>query len=139
MRKVIVSMAKECRSDADVTMASEIREAPAAVSRQLQGLTGPLAELVGRLKRRPPQVVVTCARGSSAHAATFGKHLIERYIGIPVAEALVATAAGLFIAIVALLAFNYFSQRLAQVMDELEQLGTRLVDTLRLEEREAAP
>jgi biopolymer transport protein ExbB len=54
-----------------------------------------------------------------------------------VAEALVATAAGLLIAIVALLAFNYFSQRLAQVMDELEQLGTRLVDALRLEEREA--
>jgi biopolymer transport protein ExbB len=53
-----------------------------------------------------------------------------------VAEALVATAAGLLIAIVALLAFNYFSQRLAQVMDELEQLGTRLVDALRLEERE---
>jgi glutamine---fructose-6-phosphate transaminase (isomerizing) len=46
-----------------------------------------LAELIGRLQRRPPQVVVTCARGSSAHAATFGKHLIERYIGIPVAEA----------------------------------------------------
>ena len=41
----------------------------------------------GGSKRRPPQVVVTCARGSSAHAATFGKHLIERYIGIPVAEA----------------------------------------------------
>jgi glutamine---fructose-6-phosphate transaminase (isomerizing) len=30
---------------------------------------------------------VTCARGSSAHAATFGKHLIERYLGIPVAAA----------------------------------------------------
>ena len=56
-----------------------------------------------------------------------------------VAEALVATAAGLLIAIVALLAFNYFSQRLAQVMDDLEQLGTRLVDALRLEAREAAP
>jgi glucosamine--fructose-6-phosphate aminotransferase (isomerizing) len=68
-------------------MAREIREAPAAVSRQLQGLAEPLAELVGRLKRRPPQVIVTCARGSSAHAATFGKHLIERYVGIPVAEA----------------------------------------------------
>jgi glucosamine--fructose-6-phosphate aminotransferase (isomerizing) len=68
-------------------MAREIREAPAAVSGQLQGLAEPLAELVGQLKRRPPQVVVTCARGSSAHAATFGKHLIERYVGIPVAEA----------------------------------------------------
>src|SRR5262249_32033150 len=28
---------------------------------------------------------VTCARGSSAHAATFGKHLIERHLDIPVA------------------------------------------------------
>ena len=54
-----------------------------------------------------------------------------------VAEALVATAAGLLIAIVSLLAFNYFSQRLAQVMDALEQFATRLVDALRLE-REGA-
>jgi glucosamine--fructose-6-phosphate aminotransferase (isomerizing) len=32
-------------------------------------------------------VVVTCARGSSAHAATFAKHLIERYLGVPVSAA----------------------------------------------------
>ena len=87
MGEYIASMEKERRIDADILMAREIREAPEAVSRQLQGLAEPLAELVGRLKRRPPQVVVTCARGSSAHAATFGKHLIERYVGIPVAEA----------------------------------------------------
>jgi len=37
-------------------------------------------------------VVVTCARGSSAHAATFGKHLIERHLGIPVAAASPSTA-----------------------------------------------
>jgi glutamine---fructose-6-phosphate transaminase (isomerizing) len=30
---------------------------------------------------------VTCARGSSAHAATFGKHLIERHLGIVCAPA----------------------------------------------------
>ena len=30
---------------------------------------------------------MTCARGSSAHAATFVKHLIERHLGIPVAAA----------------------------------------------------
>ena len=39
---------------------------------------------MARLKSHPPQLVVTCARGSSAHAATFGKHLIERHLGIPV-------------------------------------------------------
>jgi biopolymer transport protein ExbB len=55
-----------------------------------------------------------------------------------VAEALIATAVGLFIALVALFAFNYFSHRQAQVMDELEQLGTRLVDDIRLEEQKEA-
>jgi len=71
----------------EAKMAHEIGEAPAAVRRQAPGLARPTTELVGRLKRRPPTVVVTCARGSSAHAATYGKHLIERYLGIPVAEA----------------------------------------------------
>jgi biopolymer transport protein ExbB len=50
-----------------------------------------------------------------------------------VAEALIATAVGLFIALVALFAFTYVSNRQAQVMDEMEQLGTRVVDHLRLE------
>src|SRR5215203_6566420 len=68
-------------------MASELREAPDAVRRQTEWLAGPLAELVARLQFWPPSVVVTCARGSSAHAATFAKHLIELYLGIPVAAA----------------------------------------------------
>ncbi|HUF46037.1 MAG TPA: SIS domain-containing protein [Aestuariivirgaceae bacterium] len=72
---------------AGVHMAAEIGEAPDAVRRQREALAAPLAELVGALKRRPPQLVVTCARGSSGHAATFGKHLIERRFGIPVAAA----------------------------------------------------
>ena len=54
-----------------------------------------------------------------------------------VAEALIATALGLFIALIALFAFNYFSQRQAQVMDEMERLGTRLIDHIRLDERSA--
>jgi glucosamine--fructose-6-phosphate aminotransferase (isomerizing) len=65
-------------------MAAELREAPEAVDRQARSLAADLAE---RLKLRPPRVVVTCARGSSAHAATFAKHLIERHLGIPVAAA----------------------------------------------------
>jgi biopolymer transport protein ExbB len=55
-----------------------------------------------------------------------------------VAEALIATALGLFIALIALFAFNYFSHRQAQVMDEMERLGTRLIDHIRLDERRGA-
>src|SRR5436305_7942778 len=66
-------------------MAVEFREAPDVVRRQTEDLTHPIWELVATLKRRARQAVVTCARGSSAHAATFGKHLIERHLGIPVA------------------------------------------------------
>ncbi|HEY7552504.1 MAG TPA: SIS domain-containing protein [Hyphomicrobiaceae bacterium] len=72
---------------AEARMAHEIGEAPQAVACQADGLAQPIAELVARLRRRPPRVVVTCARGSSAHAATYAKHLIERSIGAPVAEA----------------------------------------------------
>jgi glutamine---fructose-6-phosphate transaminase (isomerizing) len=68
-------------------MDAEFREAPKAVRQQGQILAGPLARLVDRLTRRPPRLAVTCARGSSAHAATFAKHLIERHCGVPVASA----------------------------------------------------
>jgi glucosamine--fructose-6-phosphate aminotransferase (isomerizing) len=68
-------------------MAAELAEAPAVVHAQAQQLAAPLGALVGRLVRRPPNVVVTCARGSSAHAAAFAKHLIERHLGVPVAAA----------------------------------------------------
>ena len=72
-------------ADAGIRMAEELREAPRAVLGQAAALATPLRTLVARLKSRLPQLVVTCARGSSAHAATFGKHLIERHLGIPVA------------------------------------------------------
>jgi glucosamine--fructose-6-phosphate aminotransferase (isomerizing) len=68
-------------------MRAEIAEGPRAVERQAAALRAPLDELVRALDARPPRVVVTCARGSSAHAAAFGKHLIERYLGIPVSPA----------------------------------------------------
>jgi glucosamine--fructose-6-phosphate aminotransferase (isomerizing) len=71
-------------SDARGGMEAEFREAPAVVRRQAQALRAPIAELLARIKRKPPDFVVTCARGSSAHAATFGKHLIERHLGLPV-------------------------------------------------------
>jgi glucosamine--fructose-6-phosphate aminotransferase (isomerizing) len=74
-------------SSTKAKMAHELGEAPVAILRQEECLARPLAALVARLREKPPQVVVTCARGSSAHAAAFAKHLLERYAGIPVAPA----------------------------------------------------
>ena len=68
-------------------MAREIASAPDIVARQEVSLAEPMAQLASRLKKSPPQLVVTCARGSSAHAADFAKHLIELHLGIPVAAA----------------------------------------------------
>ena len=74
-------------SNRNFGMLAELREAPDAVRRQAQDLTQPIADLVRCCRGVAPRVVLTCARGSSAHAATFGKHLIERHLGVPVAAA----------------------------------------------------
>ncbi len=50
-----------------------------------------------------------------------------------VAEALIATAVGLLIALVALFGFNFLTRLQAQTLDEMERLGTRLVDHIRLD------
>ena len=50
-----------------------------------------------------------------------------------VATALIATAVGLAVALVALFGFNYFSRLQARTLDELERMGTRLLDRARLE------
>jgi glucosamine--fructose-6-phosphate aminotransferase (isomerizing) len=68
-------------------MESDLQEAAAAVERQTTVLAAPITALIHELNDQPPRVVVTCARGSSAHAATFAKHLIELRLGIPVASA----------------------------------------------------
>ena len=65
----------------------ELRQAPEAVARQADCWPRRWPSWASGLRRRPPRVVVTCARGSSAHAATFAKHLIELYLGLPVAAA----------------------------------------------------
>jgi biopolymer transport protein ExbB len=51
-----------------------------------------------------------------------------------VAQALIATALGLLIALAALFAFNFFSRLKSRGLDEMERLGSRLVDRIRLDE-----
>ena len=63
----------------------EIAEAPAVVERQLAANASVLADLADRLRRRPPRFVATSARGSSAHAATFAKYMVESHLSLPVA------------------------------------------------------
>jgi glucosamine--fructose-6-phosphate aminotransferase (isomerizing) len=60
-------------------MFREAAEAPRVVGAQLERNAAPLAELGARLRAAPPRVVVTCARGSSDHAATFARYLIEAH------------------------------------------------------------
>lgn len=67
-------------------MAVEAAETAAAIQRQIDRC-GPLFDKLGAVLRDlNPSLVITCARGSSDHAATYGKYLIETHLGLPVAS-----------------------------------------------------
>ena len=66
---------------------AEAAEGPDVVARQFAANASAVAELAAQLRAKPPPFVVTCARGSSDHAATYAKYLIESTIGIPVVSA----------------------------------------------------
>jgi len=51
-----------------------------------------------------------------------------------VAQALIATALGLLIALFALFGFNFFARTQSQALDHMERLGSRLVDHIRLDQ-----
>ncbi len=60
-------------------MYSEAQSASAVVARQLTENEALTEEIGNLLRERQPQVIVTCARGSSDNAATYGKYLIETF------------------------------------------------------------
>jgi glutamine---fructose-6-phosphate transaminase (isomerizing) len=60
----------------------EAAQAAETVRLQLRTNTEGMKQLGERLRRNPPRAVVTCARGSSDHAATFAKYLIETRLGV---------------------------------------------------------
>ena len=68
-------MFREARAAADVAATQR------AANRDL------VRALAERLRAHPPGAVVTCARGSSDHAATYAKYLIETRLGVLVASA----------------------------------------------------
>lgn len=65
----------------------EAASAAAVVARQLARAAEDIEPLVWRLRAADPRIIATCARGSSDHAATYAKYLIETRIGIPVTSA----------------------------------------------------
>lgn len=67
-------------------MFAEAAEAGEAVARQ-ERAAADFARIGNVLRARAPRLVMTCARGSSDHAATFAKYAIETRLGIPVASA----------------------------------------------------
>ncbi len=60
----------------------EASQASRVAATQLAANAETIQALAARLRANPPRVVVTCARGSSDHAATFGRYLIETKAGV---------------------------------------------------------
>lgn len=78
--------------NAATRMSAEAAEAPAVVARMVRENAAAVAHLAEALRTRPPHAVMTCARGSSDHAATYLKHLVETRAGVLVASASPSTA-----------------------------------------------
>lgn len=71
---------------ASTWMFREAAEAAGVVASQFVANRDVLASLAADLRRRPPAFVATCARGSSDHAATYAKALLETRLGIVTAS-----------------------------------------------------
>lgn len=72
--------------DAMSLMEQEAAEAPAIVAAQIAVHAGQMAQLGRDLRASPPRMVLTCARGSSDHAALYAKYVIETHRRVPVAS-----------------------------------------------------
>ena len=68
---------------ADATrMYLEAAQAPAVVAAQYARNAGRVREIAAWLRALRPRAIVTCARGSSDHAATYARYLIETRLGV---------------------------------------------------------
>lgn len=69
------------------TMLEEMYQQPAVLQRLLDEAAEQVQQLAQRLQERDVQQLVIAARGTSDHAAVYGKYVIEYLTGIPVALA----------------------------------------------------
>ena len=75
------------RSGEPTRLDREAAESPDAVRRQQAACNPVFRDLAARLRRRPPRAVVTLGRGTSDHAATYARYLIETRLGVMTASA----------------------------------------------------
>lgn len=74
-------------SSSPTLMELEAREAPVVVARQLTRNQAVCEQIADEIKKRDLRFAVVCARGSSGHAGTYAKYLIEYYLRITTAPA----------------------------------------------------
>ena len=75
------------RESESTRMHHEVRESAHAIAAQLDANRHCIGELVDALRRDPPRLIATGARGSSDNAATFAKYLIETRLGVTTTSA----------------------------------------------------
>jgi glucosamine--fructose-6-phosphate aminotransferase (isomerizing) len=73
-------------TDAKTLMQAEVEEIPEAAARFLAGSRDAVAAAAAAMRARDPRLLVTVARGSSDHAATYLKYAVELLAGVPVAS-----------------------------------------------------
>ena len=71
----------------DTLMHQEAAQTADIVADQYARNAATVKALADDLRRNPPPFVVTCARGSSDHAATYAKYLFETQLGVVTASA----------------------------------------------------
>jgi glucosamine--fructose-6-phosphate aminotransferase (isomerizing) len=72
----------------ETRMFKEALQAPAVVERALKENQSEMEQLGAFLRRNTPPFVLTVARGSSDHAALYGKYLIESLLGLVCSSAI---------------------------------------------------
>jgi glucosamine--fructose-6-phosphate aminotransferase (isomerizing) len=82
-----MSAAARNDSSENTQMFREAAAASDAVRAQLECDAAAIANIAAEVRRLRPHAVITCARGSSDHAATFAKYLIETRAGVLTASA----------------------------------------------------
>ena len=114
-------------------MFREAAQSPEVVRVQLAANAMHMTRLAERLRSAPPRAVVTLARGSSDHAATFARYLIETRLGLltssaaPSVSSVYAAATDLAGTLMLTISQSGASPDLLAVVSRAREAGARIV------------